>query len=574
MNPQHDDHLKFDHLREELHELERRVDALEHRAESRLALQARITQPDIAMAVAGTDLELPNPSRAIPVAGRAVLGLAGAFLLRSLAESGKVPSVVVVSVALGYVVAWLVFSRRAREQNAFAGATYGITAALILMPLLWEATVRFHILAPPTTAAILFAFLALGSALSWSSKSEAVTTVITFATLLTTFVLMIQTGDLVPFVSILLATGCGFEALEGSGHPQKMRVPVAFAADLGFWLILYTMTRPTGVPENYKSVPLVVSLMFGGLLFAIYAAGIVWQIAVRRRVVSGFEIAQTLVAFAVATGGALQLTQGRAAILVGVLCAIACAACYIGAFVWFAEAPGRVHHMFAAWAVALGLAACFLMFHESRLPLIWGAMAVVATAIGTRVPRTALVVHGGLYLIAAGLTCGLPMAISNAFTATRLEAASVALWITAIAAVCCYAACFYFKLGRTPAVLRLVPGLVATISAGALLVLVIVPVVSRNPTPPTLATARTLVVCSIALAIGFTASRTGHRELVWISYLTIGLGGVKLILEDLRASQAGTLAISFVCYGAVLVLVPRLIAKSLSTNRQDRTSSS
>jgi hypothetical protein len=53
-----------------------------------------------------------------------------------------------------------------------------------------------------------------------------------------------------------------------------MRIPAATAADLAIWLLLFVMTRPGGVPENYKPVAAVASLTLCGLLFLIYQAAL------------------------------------------------------------------------------------------------------------------------------------------------------------------------------------------------------------------------------------------------------------------------------------------------------------
>jgi uncharacterized membrane protein len=134
----------------------------------------------------------------------------------------------------------------------------------------------------------------------------------------------------------------------------------------------------------------------------------------------------------------------------------------------------------------------------------------------------------------------------------------------AISAACCYAACYYPKC---PAHVSLVSALVFAFSTGALLMMAAVPLIARTPTPSLLATARTLVTCALAVAFGFTGSRTGRRELVWISYVAIALGTVKLILEDLLQSHPAALAVSLVCYGALLILVPKLNGKSTSISR-------
>ncbi len=546
--PDENENLELDHLRDELHELQRRVDALEHRAEPHAGL-ARETPAGLV-----PDLGIPIAPNAVPATGRAILGLAGAFLLRALAESGAVPRLLVVLAAILYAASWLVFSIRTRRRDSFAGNAYGVTAALIFAPLLWEATVRFQVLSSTASAGVLVAFLILGSALSWSIASGAVTTVTILSTLITAVALMVQTGDLVPFGAALLAIAAVIEILDLHA-PQPMRVPAAVAADFAVWLLLYVMTRPTGLPEHYKPVSLAAALALGACLFLIYAASIVWRTVEAGRTVRVFEIAQSVVAFVLAAGGAIQLTRGSAAASIGALCAILCAACYFTAFLRFPDSL-RNHRVFAAWGAALGLLACALILPGFELILIWSAAATLATLAGARSSHLTLSIHGAIYLIAAGLVSGLPGIFLNAFTGEVLQPAPAALWIMAAASVCCYAA-----WGRTPAKVSSVPALLAALSVAALLILVALPFVAGEPSASLLATARTLITCALAFAFAFLGSRTGRRELIWISYIAIGLGTIKLVMEDFRLSHPAALAVSLVCYGALLILVPKLSAR-------------
>ncbi len=543
------------------------MDALEHLAEGRLMGAAEIhvlgNSAPAVLAHPGPAFELPGALHNIQIAGIAILGIAGAFLLRALADSGAVPRLVAVAIAILYAAAWLLFSRRTREHDAFATATYGVTAALILTPLLWEVTVRFQILPPPATACILvgffgLAFFALHSTIRRSGRSDPVTTVMTLAMLLTALVLMVQTGDLVPFAVALLAVAATLEIWSCRGDDRKMRIPAALAADLGIWLILYTMTRATGVPESYRAVDPRITLTLGAVLFAITAASIVWRTAVLRYSITSFEMVQSAAAFMLSAGGALQITQGRAAPIVGVLAGIACIACYFAAFARFAESPRRAHHVFASWGLALALAATFLLLPASALPATWSAIAVAATVIGAHFLGPTLLLHGAVYVVAAALTFGLPFTMFNAFTAARLAPATSALWIVAISAAGCYVASYAARSGRLRTIAGFVTGLVTATSAGALIILVATPGFSVEPTASLLATVRTLVISAVALAFGLAGARTGRRELVWISYVSIASGALKLVLEDFRQSHAGALAISLICYGALLILVPRI----------------
>jgi hypothetical protein len=550
MKPHEDPELE--HLREEIHQLERRVEALEHSCAS------PIQSPQLigAEAFAGApSLGLPN---AVPIAGRAVLGLAGAYLLRALAESGAVPTLVVVAVAILYAATWLFFSVRTHEDDAFAGSTYGITAALILAPLLWEATVRFNVLPPAATAGILIAFIVLVSALTWSRNPGMVTAVTTLSMVLLAIALMLKTADLIPFIAALLVIALVVEVGACHGAGNKMRVPVALAADFAIWLLLYLLSRAGGLPQDYRAIAPATCVLVCAAFFLIYAISIPWRAVVLRRTLSIFEIAQCAAAFALATEGALQITQGEAAPTIGALSAVAGAACYFTAFIRFAaHAPRRNHHVFAAWGAALCLVACALILPASLLTPIWSAAAVIATLAGARASQLTLGIHGAVYLLAAGLAAGFPAMALNAFTGSPLEPVTPGLWMVAIAAVCCYAA-----WGKKPARISLVSALLAGVSLGALLILGLLPVLFGQPSVSVLATARTLVTCALALAFSFAGSRTGRRELVWIGYTAIALGTVKLLLEDFRQSHPAALAISLVCYGAMLIVVPKLAGKS------------
>jgi len=556
--PQHEaEHLELDSIREELHSLERRVDALEHHEHRE---QATRSAPDLIGVPAGLDYTLPSAPNAIPAAGRAVLGLAGAYLLRALAESGAAPMLVVVLAAILYAVTWLVFSVRTRQPDTFGSALYGITAALILAPLLWEATVRFSVLPPIATAGILVTFLVLSYALAWSRTSDAVTVVTTLATLGTAVVLMVQTGDLVPFAAAILGMACVIEAGASRGHARNMRVPAAIAADFAIWLIYFVMTRPSGVPEHYKPMRLTTCVMLGATLLLVYVVSVVWQAVVLRRAVAVGYIVQVIAAFTLAAGGALVITQGRSAASVGGLCAIAGAASYFVAFLRFGDSERRSHHVFASWAAVLGLMACALILPANELTLIWSAAAVLTMVVGVRTCKVTLRIHGAVYLLAAGLIPGFAATILNAFAGTTLGSADAALWIMTVSASLCYAACFFGKSG--PVTVNVVLALLSAVSIGALLILVVVSFIGGNPTPSFLATARTLIICALAAAFGVIGSRSGHRELVWVSYAAIALGTVKLVMEDFQQSHPAALATSLVCYGAVLILVPKLSAKT------------
>ncbi|MGA8215472.1 MAG: hypothetical protein WB799_17880, partial [Candidatus Sulfotelmatobacter sp.] len=97
-------------LSERLRNLERRVSALEGQPEN--ASQAPATIARAAGRVARTESWPQEPGQGssasnlpagvLPVFGKAVLGIAGAYLLRAVAESGTLPSLALLVVAIVY----------------------------------------------------------------------------------------------------------------------------------------------------------------------------------------------------------------------------------------------------------------------------------------------------------------------------------------------------------------------------------------------------------------------------------------------------------------------------------------
>jgi hypothetical protein len=75
---------------------------------------------------------------------------------------------------------------------------------------------------------------------------------------------------------------------------------------------------------------------------------------------------------------------------------------------------------------------------------------------------------------------------------------------------------------------------------------------------------RTIVICLLAPALGL-ASRRRHIELRWIAYAALALGTLKLLWEDLRFfGNPASLVVSFVSYGLILILLPRLTRSAKS----------
>ena len=72
--------------------------------------------------------------------------------------------------------------------------------------------------------------------------------------------------------------------------------------------------------------------------------------------------------------------------------------------------------------------------------------------------------------------------------------------------------------------------------------------------PGAAAAVRTAVLAALALGLAVLARRRALPELGWLVYPLIVLGGLKLLLQDLRDGRPATLVLSLALYGLVLTL--------------------
>ena len=326
--------LVLEQLSEQMRSLERRVAALEGQPE-----KPSSTEPQ----PSSVTLERPRPpatwrgfppvetpSGVVPILGKAVLGVAGAYLLRAIAESSSVPKLPVLFVAIAYACFWMVWAVRIHAASRFAGITYAVTSTLILSPLLWESTVRFQVLSPAIAAAVTVGFVVLTIALAWRKDLQLIPWVATLASVITALALIIETHELVPLTAALLAVALVTEAAACLGHRLTLRAIPALAADFAVWLLVFILASDS-IPEGYHPAAgaTIATLCF--LLLAVYGASIGVRSFALRHSITIFEIGQAVIAFALASYGALRATHDSIARPLGAVFMLLAAVCYWGA---------------------------------------------------------------------------------------------------------------------------------------------------------------------------------------------------------------------------------------------------
>jgi hypothetical protein len=129
-------------------ELESRVERLEATLAEIDARLAKLEHRRSSGGQAILPVQQKSERNLLAVAGICSLILGGAFVLRALTESHMLPPLAGAILGLAYAAFWIWRADR----------YYAITAAIIAFPLVWETTVRFHIITPIVASILIAAF--------------------------------------------------------------------------------------------------------------------------------------------------------------------------------------------------------------------------------------------------------------------------------------------------------------------------------------------------------------------------------------------------------------------------------
>ena len=118
----------------------------------------------------------PDAIAWLTLAGRTLMVLGGAYLLRAITESGRLPASAGVVIGLGFALVWLGAADRAgvHGDRKLSGGFHGLTAVLIGMPLLLEASTRFRFLSPEVGAVALTVLTLLTLSVAWHGRLQSV----------------------------------------------------------------------------------------------------------------------------------------------------------------------------------------------------------------------------------------------------------------------------------------------------------------------------------------------------------------------------------------------------------------
>ena len=543
-------------LSERVDDLEKRIRALEHSADGRAT--AQISQPASAQRSDATSAL--ETGKLFPIIGRAMLGIAGAYVLRAIAESGVFPKLPVSMFAVAYAFGWLVWS--ARISSGLARVVYAGTSALILAPMLWENTLAFHVFAPMASAGVLAAFLTLATVLDlrngavrgmWMAQSIAV---------LICAALAFRTHEVLPFVTAILLALCVTEFAQSRDYQEPVWPLIVLVADVSVWGLIFIYTGPQDTRVAYGQLSAAALIAPASILFAINGSAVAVRVMSRGFRIMVLETVQVVIAFALAVAALLYFAPVHGPMMLGIACLILSASAYVCAFRYLkARKERRSFRVFAIWSAALVLGGSLWALPLNGAAMLMAVAALAAIYLARRLEPTMLEFHGLVFLIGATVVSGLPGYLYDCVAGTPLHSPSAAI---SMISLCAVAALFVARSqtnGAWEGVLHLVLAFVAICASTALLVQGVLAgagalmVLGAHH----VAFLRTLTICVVALSIGFSGSHWERPRLTQLAYAALVLLGVKILFEDLRHGHMGFAAASIALFAVTLMGVPRLV---------------
>ena len=555
----------LERLTTRLDALEQRVLALEHPTDS--AVAAPIVMTDAAPTLVAnpeSDQELPvTVSGGIfPVLGKAMLGIAGAYLLRAVAESSSLPKVGVAAIAIAYALAWLVWASRAKSGEWLAGTVYACTSAFILAPMLWELTLRFKVLPAPATAAVVCGFVVAASALAWKRAFAPVLWVANVTAAAIALPLSIASHQMMPFIVVLLVMVLICEGAATFERESGVRVLVALTADAAIWGQIYVYSGAETTHADYPALTSGWLLAPGLALFGIAGASVLYRTVLNGKRITVFETVQAMIAFLLAAFGLITFGPAGSSFELGICCLVLAGAAYTTAILRMdGNEDKRNALVFVNWSGALLLAGSLM-----SLPQHWqgpwlGVAAVAATIAGTRLIWLTLEVHGVVFLVTAAAISGLMNEILSALAGAIAGWPGWSLLVVTACTIACYAAVKPCEANaRMRQAIAMVFAALAIGAIAALLVEGLMGLIALKLIPGAhhLAFVRTFTVCATALALAFSGAHWRRMELTRIGYAALALVAVKLVFEDLRHGHLAFIAASIFLFAVTLIVVPRV----------------
>jgi len=554
--------------------LQQRVLILEQRLGDGVARTATAEVVGLAPAPdSGAGIGLGLPPNALPALGRALLVMAGAYVLRALTEFGALPPALGVAIGLIYAAVWLLVAARLPVEQEFATVVTCCTSMLIMGPLIWEASERLKVMPSWVGAAVLVGFACIALTLSWRKRQIVISGIVCVASTLIAAALLLATRDLLPFTLALLAIAAASEFAAWRDHPTGSRWLSAITADAAVIVFSWLMSRENGLPQGYVPASARAVLATQLLLILIYIATAVTQSVVRHRTLSFSEMAQTASALLIGIGGVVWVfrSNGAAMLALGISGLIGGLACYMIAFLLFDRSDKWNFRAWVTFGLSLVVAGTFLPFSGPGLWALWCGCAIVCCWVAMSGRRPTLGLHGAIYLtLGAAVSGAAGQPLSTLFGAGSAStqwlvsvgvlAAAMLSWV-AIAMSWPGEVARWRKQMSSLAIAANITWILSGIASHTLILAWLAAGGGRAGRIPA-DTLGTVVLTTFSVALAWAGTHWPKRELVWLVYGFMGLGAWKLATRDFVNERNLALVISLLFYGGALILLPRMLRKA------------
>lgn len=545
-------------------DLRQRVSNLEERMGATLAPAPKASVP-----ASPPPAGLEVPRNVVPVVGKMLVAIAGAYVLRALTDWGVLPAAAGVAIGLVYALVWLWVAARSPVEARFAAALSCSTSVLIMAPLVWEATNRFKVMPPGASSAVLAAFALVALALGSRTRHKIIGTIAGVSSITLAMALLLARDDIVPFTVALLVIAGAVEYAAWRGLKPGARAFAAVAADFAILLFSYLMSRPLGMPETWVPVSPRAALTLQCALALIYLGTAVAQSVVRRRTLAFAEMAQTGAALLIGLGGAVWVFNEYRTVMLalGIAALVGGLAFYGVSFLLFERDNKTNFRALSTFGLLLVLAGIYLPFSRSEFWMLTCACAVACCFIARLFALPTLGLHGAVYLLlgsAAASATSLPLPVLFAIGAgppewlvsiTVLVAAAVA-WVAIMGAPAGASGPWRNQIASLALATHIV-----WITAGLAVygILTVWRAAGEKNSSVPADTVGTVVLTGLSLALAWAGTHWRKRELVWLLYGVMAIGGYKLVVRDFINEHNLALVVSLLCYGSALIVLPRML---------------
>jgi hypothetical protein len=500
---------------------------------------------------------------ALTLLGRTFIVLAGAFFLRALAESGRVPGRTGAILGLVYAMIWLaVADRQLGAVTQLSRLFHGLAAILIALPLLWEATTRFQFLSSTAAAATLAVVSVSALVVAWHRHLQLLAGAATIGVVIATPTLAIATDDTAAFT--LLAVGIVVSTwLLGETRGWRWLVWPAALSELALIGILLAHTLRVPPLESAGTALALLALLLGTAVgpFLVRALRDTTRAGVFDAVYPALAVPIGLVGL-IAVSGRIS-TVGP--VIVGVALGAVGVALYALSFGRVLPRQGAGFNFYAGTSLALAsvVVGASQVLAPAGLTILLSALAVAALWLSGRMACGVLALHATLLVVVVSFvfapvsaTLGVWIGFPAKWPTTTVGSL-IALAVIVGAAI--------FGSTRPPASPKwlgaaahvALNALALTAFGGALLIWLGPSVAGTPPANAVLATMKTGVLAAAAVALARVGRSRRWPEIAWLAYPVLAIGALQLVVEGIAASRAATLFVALAMYGVALVVSSR-----------------